>query len=154
MNEIISGYRSGAKFQEDPNNQLVHIGSSEYITKNLVSSVNLINSTTEVNTSGVLTGAAIAGAVGALASIGSVTEILVEINWNNGEKSIAKVSKSVFERILIGLGNDYTQSDIKNIENERINNKSESEKNALMIATAVTLVVGNSGGSNCEYYRI
>lgn len=146
MNKIIAGYWEGVSIQADANKQLAYVGEclevATYITKESASSINIINSTTAVDTSKVFKGYTNFGVMGALAGAQAVTEILVEIVWNNGEKSIAKVSKDIYERMLIGMNTNYTSESIKIVHEDAVQMKKSDEKDRLMIFAAVVLVVG------------
>lgn len=146
MNKIIAGYWEGVSIQADTNKQLAYVGRclevATYITKESASSINIINSTTAVDTSKVFKGYTTFGVIGALAGSQAVTEILVEIVWNNGEKSIAKVSKDIYERMLIGMNTNYTSETIKIVHEDAVQMQQSDEKDRLMIFAAVVLVVG------------
>ena len=118
INEVIAGHRQGSSIHADPNQQLAYIGTNEYLTKVLVSSVNLINSTTEVDTTKIASGYWNFGAMGALAGAQANTEILIEIIWKSGEKSIAKVTKEMFERILVGMNTEYTSESLTRVKEQ------------------------------------
>lgn len=141
MNEIIAGYRSGSIIKEDPNKQLAYIGIDEYFTKVLVADIKLVNSTTEVDTSAVFRGAMMAGAMGALAGASASTEILVEIFWKNGEKSIAKVTRSIFERMLVGVNTEYTEEQVKQIGDYRREKEVADHGNDNVKAFVIMIVV-------------
>lgn len=119
MNEIVAGYLEGSNIYSDPNKKLAYVGMQKYITKLEVSNVNIINTTNTVDKSSVIGGAIIAGGVGALVGATPSTELLIEICWNNGQKSIAKVTKETFDLMIIGLHTDYTQNQINDITEER-----------------------------------
>ena len=113
MNEIIAGYKEGCTISILPHSRIACVSTDLYFTKVHVSDMQLVNSTTAVDTTSIVKGLTQFGAMGALAGAQAQTEILVQIFWKNGEKSIAKVSKDMFEVMLIGMNTDYTPDSLK-----------------------------------------
>ena len=140
MNEIVAGYGTGAKICKDPNRKLAYITKSIYITQLDFSSVNIINSSSYVEGSKVLGGALLAGGVGALIGASNSTELLIEINWRNGEKSIAQVKKDIFDLMIIGLNSYYTRDQIDSIAKAKDAKLQEEKSNDQLQLWGIALV--------------
>lgn len=138
MNEIISGKYSGRKILIDSERKVAFLSENYiYLAKNNLRNVNIINSS---NTSigNPIAGAIVAGAAGAIIASATSYEILLELNWRDGQTSVAKVNKDTFEAITVGARKLYSDEQF-----ERLTQRQKEKANAnassggCYIATAV-----------------
>ena len=118
---IISGKYNECKIKKDPvrNMAYVDVGSGVNIIRQNVERVEIINSTSDSNQANVMKGAFYAGTAGALVASASTTEILIMIYWVDGETSIAKVGKEIFEAITVGMHTNFTEQETDKLNTER-----------------------------------
>ena len=137
VNTVIAGEYANGEIKISSNGQSAYIflnGKSKYINKLNVESVKEVNKASAVDGGGALVGYAIAGGVGMLLG-GTQEEIILEIYWEDGKKSLIKATSVVQEAIIVSMYNDVTPE-----QEYEISNKDESaRKTGAIIATVIAL---------------
>lgn len=127
---IISGKHSGCRIKRDTERNIAFtVPHFISLTKNNVDHIDVINSA-NTPVGNALKGAIVAGAVGALVASSTITEILVEIVWKDGQTSIARVSKEVFEAIIVGIRKVYSEEQLKSLQKQREEKHKKEQEDA------------------------
>lgn len=130
LNSVIAGLYEGQKIVVDSNSKYAYIEPSVFISKSRVSSIGGAQAFTGSSFNSAATGAVIAGAAGAVVgATNKATGQIVTINWNDGNKSLVKISNDVYEACLRGM---YTSLSLdeeqKIVNNDRAVAKATAEK--------------------------
>lgn len=137
VNTVIAGEYANGEIKISSNGQSAYIflnGKSKYINKLNVESVKEVNKASAVDGGGALVGYAIAGGAGMLLG-GKQDEIILEIYWKDGKKSLIKATSTVHEAIIISMYNDVTPE-----QEYAISSKDESaRKTGTIIATLIAI---------------
>ena len=137
VNTVIAGEYANGEIKISSNGQSAYIflnGKSKYINKLNVESVKEVNKASAVDGGGALVGYAIAGGAGMLLG-GTQEEIILEIYWKDGKKSLIKATSVVQEAIIVSMYNDVTPE-----QEYEISNKDESaRKTGAIITTVIAL---------------
>lgn len=128
MNEIISGKYSGCKIEKDAERNVAFLTPNyTYIAKNNVARIEIINST-NTTAGDPLAGAIIGGATGAIIASSTVYEALIEITWKDGQTSIAKVNKEIFEALTISIRKVYSEEQFERLTQRRIEKEKKDKE--------------------------
>lgn len=105
INTIISELYQGAKIKKSSTGKaayVVALGNYQYINRQNVSNVVTLNKESINNVMDASLGSAVFGAGGAVLGMNQ-KQILLEIQWANGGKSLAKVDADMNEAIVVGM---------------------------------------------------
>lgn len=105
VNTIISGLYAGAAIKKSSTGKAAYIianGGYQYINQQNVDNITTVNKETVNNVMDASLGSAVFGAGGAVIGMNQ-KQILLEIQWKNGGKSLAKVDADINEAIVVGM---------------------------------------------------
>ena len=141
INTIISGKYAGNTIAKSPSKNCAYIqGANVYINKLHVKSVNDINRSSVNSYGDAAIGTVLFGTGGAALGTNK-NQILLEIEWVEGDKSLIKVSPEIQEAIIVGMYEDVSPASELFLK--------EADQKAYRSATTIALLL--MGGCTLLY---
>lgn len=112
VNTIISGLYEGATIKKSSTGKAAYIianGGYQYINQQNVANITTVNKESVNNVMDASLGSAVFGTGGAVIGMNQ-KQILLEIHWKNGGKSLAKVDADINEAIVVGMYENLSSS--------------------------------------------
>ena len=137
--KVLAGEYTGAEIKVSANGQSAYVlapgGQAHYINKLNVESVTEVNRTSSNDVASAFVGQALIGNAGLL--LGSnQKEIMLEIHWKDGTKSLITVGNSAHQAIIIGMYNETTQA-----QQDKIAAQDASARKTGTIVTIVIVII-------------
>ena len=137
--KVLAGEYTGAEIKVSANGQSAYVLASgeqaHYINKLNVESVSEVNRTSSNDVASAFVGQALIGNAGLL--LGSnQKEIMLEIHWKDGTKSLVTVGNNDHQAIIIGMYNDTTQA-----QQDKIATQDASARKTGTIITIVIVII-------------
>ena len=137
--KVLAGEYTGAEIKVSANGQSAYVlapgGQAHYINKLNVESVSEVNRTSSNDVASAFVGQALIGNAGLL--LGSnQKEIMLEIHWKDGTKSLITVGNNAHQAIIIGMYNDTTQA-----QQDKIATQDASARKTGTIITIVIVII-------------
>ena len=137
--KVLAGEYTGAEIKVSANGQSAYVLASgeqaHYINKLNVESVSEVNRTSSNDVASAFVGQALIGNTGLL--LGSnQKEIMLEIHWKDGTKSLVTVGNNAHQAIIIGMYNDTTQA-----QQDKIATQDASARKTGTIITIVIVII-------------
>ena len=137
--KVLAGEYTGAEIKVSANGQSAYVLASgeqaHYINKLNVESVSEVNRTSSNDVASAFVGQALIGNAGLL--LGSnQKEIMLEIHWKDGTKSLVTVGNNAHQAIIIGMYNDTTQA-----QQDKIATQDASARKTGTIITNVIVII-------------
>ena len=137
--KVLAGEYTGAEIKVSANGQSAYVlapgEQAHYINKLNVESVSEVNRTSSNDVASAFVGQALIGNAGLL--LGSnQKEIMLEIHWKDGTKSLVTVGNNAHQAIIIGMYNDTTQA-----QQDKIATQDASARKTGTIITIVIVII-------------
>lgn len=137
--KVLAGEYAGSEIKISANGQSAYVlapgGQAHYVNKLNVENVTEVNRTSSNDVASAFVGQALIGNAGLL--LGSnQKEIMLEIHWKDGTKSLITVRNNVHQAIIIGMYNDTTQA-----QQDKIASQDASSRETGTIVTIVLVII-------------
>jgi hypothetical protein len=137
--KVLAGEYTGAEIKVSANGQSAYVlapgEQAHYINKLNVESVSEVNRTSSNDVASAFVGQALIGNAGLL--LGSnQKEIMLEIHWKDGTKSLVTVGNNAHQAIIIGMYNDTTQAQ----QDKTATQDASARKTGTIITIAIVII--------------
>lgn len=114
INVVLSGKFANMPIKKSETSKYAYVPGGSYIVKNRVKSINMVNQAGTTSYGKALTGTALFGTGGAALGT-NIQEMLLEINWYTGDKSLVKVNKEMYEAMTVGMYDNLSEEKLREI---------------------------------------
>lgn len=138
INIVLSGSFEGCKIEGSSNSKYARIkNTSYYFVKDKVTSISMVNQMRKTSLTSAAVGTAVFGTGGAALG-NNKQEIILEVNWKHGGKSLIKVNPSMYEKIVSGMFKDVIN---ENLDELKAKDNKSNENDQILIGILIIICI-------------